>query len=75
MSRSQGKPFTKDEIQRIQTLLKDTDLSMTMIAERMNCTRSSIARINKEFLIRSYKGQRNHWAAAGDTVTSVVRAN
>ena len=72
MSRSQGKPFTKDEIQRIQTLLKDTDLSMTMIAERMNCARSSITRINKAFQIRSYNGQRSNWAAAGDTVTSFL---
>ncbi len=70
MSRSQGKPLTKDEIQRIQMLLADTDMTMVMIAERMNCTRSSIARINKEFQIRSYKGQRNRWAAAGVTVTS-----
>ena len=62
MSRSQGEPITKDEIQRIQKLLADTrwasdvsftDMTMTMIAERMNCTRSSITRINKEFQIRS----------------------
>ena len=51
MSRSQGKPITKDEIRRIQVLLADTDLTMTMISERMNCTRSSISKINKEFSI------------------------
>ena len=53
-----GKPLTKDEIRRIRRLLVDTDLTMPMIAERMNCTRSSIAKINKEFHIRSYNGQR-----------------
>ena len=65
MTRSQGKPLSKDEIKRIQMLLTETDLSMTMIAERMNCTRSSISRINKELQIRSYKGQRTNWAVAG----------
>ena len=59
MSRSQGQPITKDEIQRIQLLLADTrwasDVSftyMTMIADRMNCIRSSVTRI-KEFQIHS----------------------
>ena len=66
----QGKPLTKDEIQRIQMLLKDTDLSMPMIAERMNCVRSSIAVINQRFQIRSYKGQRVNWAIAGEAVTT-----
>jgi len=65
MTRSQGIPLTKDEIQRIQMLLSDTSVSMTMIAERMNCTRSSIARINKELQIRSYQGRRSTWAIVG----------
>ncbi len=65
MARSQGIPLTKDEIKRIRMLLTDTDLSMATIAERMNCTRSSIARINKELQIRSYNGQRSTWAVAG----------
>ena len=70
MSRSQRKPLTKDELQRVQTLLKDTNLSMTTIGERMNCARSSIARINKEFRVRIYKGKRKKWETADDAVTS-----
>ncbi len=70
MARSQGKPLTKDKIQRIQMLLSDTDLSMTMIAERMSCAPTSIARINKKFQIRSYEGQRANWAIAGEAVTT-----
>ncbi len=66
----EGKPLTKDEIQRIQMLLKDTDLSMTRIAERMSCAPASIARINKKFQIRSYKGQRNNWATREGRHTS-----
>ena len=61
MPRSRGKPIAKDGIQRIQMLLADTDLPMTLIAERMSCARSSITRINKEFQIRSYNGQRKTW--------------
>ena len=64
--RAQGKPLTKDEIQRIRMLLADTDLTMPMIAERMDCARSSIAKINKKLQIRSYNGQRTKWAIAGE---------
>ena len=42
-------------------LLTDTDLTMPMIAERMDCARSSIAKINRAFQIRSYNGQRKTW--------------
>ncbi len=61
--RAQGKALTKDEIQQIRMLLADTDLPMPMIAERMNCSRCSIAKINREFQIRSYKGQKTKWAS------------
>ncbi len=78
MSRSQGNPLTKDEIQRVQMLLADTDLTMPMIAERMDCARSSIAKINKKLQIRSYNGQRTKWAIAGESVSvghSISRAS
>ncbi len=65
MTRSQGKPLSEDEIKRIRMLLTDKDLSMAMIAERMNCTRSPLSRINKDLEIRAYKGQRSNWAVAG----------
>ena len=74
MPRSQGKPIAKDEIQRIQMLLADTDLTMTLIAERMNCTRSSIIKINKKFQIRSYNGQRSSWQAGEGVNTSAQRS-
>ncbi len=78
MSRSQGNPLTKDEIQRVQKLLADTDMTMAMNAERMNCSLSSIAKINKEFQIRSYNGQRTRWATASESVSaghSITRAS
>ena len=61
--RAQGNPITKDKIHRIRMLLADTDMTMPMIAERMDCARSSIAKINKEFQIRSYNGQRTKWTS------------
>ncbi len=65
MSRFRGKNLTKYELQRIQMLLADTDLAMPLIAERMNCSRGNVARINKALRIRSYSGQRSNWAIAG----------
>ena len=70
MSRSRGQPLTKYEIQRIQMLLADTDMTMTMIAERMRCARSSIIKVNKEFQIRSYTRQRSSWQAGEGVHTS-----
>ncbi len=68
--RAQGKPLTKYEIHRIQMLLADTDMTMTMIAERMSCARSSITRINKEFQIRSHTSDRSSWQAGEGVNTS-----
>ena len=73
VARAQGKAISKDEIQRIRMLLADTDLTMPMIAERMDCTRCSIARINKEFQIRSYTTQRSSWQAGEGVNTSSRR--
>lgn len=68
MPRCQGDPLTKDEIDKIQKLLMERDLSMTTIAERMNCTRSSITRINNEFQIRPYNGRRSHGSLVDESV-------
>ena len=58
-------PLSNEEIQQIQILLMDTDLSMPMIAERMHCDRISVMKINNEFQIRSHKGERQKSKAAG----------
>lgn len=61
MSRTQGQPLTEKELERIVSLLEKTELSLTEIAQRMDCTRSAIAKINKDFGIRLYEGRRSYW--------------
>jgi hypothetical protein len=61
MRRSQGRPFSSHEIERIKSLLKTTDLSLEDIATRMDCAKSSIVIINQNFQIREYRGRRRYW--------------
>ena len=61
MFRSQGKYFSGDEIKRIIMRLRETDMSLPEIANRMNCSRSAVADINRKFHIRLYEGRRRHW--------------
>src|SRR5438094_105267 len=59
--RSQGRYFSGDEIKRIIMLLRESDMSLPEIANRMNCSRSAVAEINRKFNIRLYEGRRRHW--------------
>ena len=68
MPRCQGIRLSDEEVHKIMTLLKTTDLSMVDIAERMNCTRGSVARINKGYEVRDYSGRRSSWTLAAQTV-------
>lgn len=61
MIRSQGKYFSKDELNRIVMLLRDSDMSLPEIADRMRCSRSAVAAINRKFQIRLYGGKRSQW--------------
>ncbi|HEX4997642.1 MAG TPA: hypothetical protein VFY29_05425 [Terriglobia bacterium] len=61
MNRSQGRYFTREELDRIISLLQNTDMSMADIASRMRCSRSAINAVNGRFRIRQYDGRRNHW--------------
>ncbi len=61
MIRSQGRYFSTDELNRILKLLRDTDLTLADISDRMQCSRSAIASINRKFQIRVYAGKRAHW--------------
>jgi len=60
----QGKYFSTQEIDRIKNLLSTTDLALRDIATRMNCAKSSIVSINRNFHIREYAGRRSHWACS-----------
>ena len=75
MRRSQGRPFTEREIQRIIVLLRDTDMSMTAIAEAMSCVRSSICSLNRKYLIREYKSRRSSWVVHSEPAGQHVRSS
>ena len=65
MVRSQGRYFSEGELRRIITLLRETELSLPEIADRMNCSRSAIAAINRKFQVRLYEGRRSQWNLNG----------
>jgi hypothetical protein len=66
MSRSQGKYFSNDELKRIVMLLRESDMSLPAIADRMRCSRSAVAAINRKFQVRVYAGKRSQWTLAGE---------
>ena len=61
MIRSQGKSFSDEELKRIVTLLRESEMNLPEIASRMNCSRSAIAGINRKFQVRLYEGKRHQW--------------
>ena len=61
MVRSQGRYFSDDELKRIIMLLRESEMSLPEIADRMNCSRSAVAAINRKFQIRVYGGRRSQW--------------
>lgn len=57
----QGKAFSEAELQRIVSLLRSTEMTIGEIAERMRCSRSAVASINRRFQVREYAGLRSIW--------------
>lgn len=70
MIRSQGKYFSKDELNRIVMLLRDSDMSLPEIADRMRCSRSAVAAINRKFQVRLYEGKRSQWSLNSSNATT-----
>jgi predicted DNA-binding protein YlxM (UPF0122 family) len=50
----QGQGFTEDQRKRIVWLLSSTEMNLAEIAERMQCSRSAVAAINRHYQIRDY---------------------
>jgi predicted DNA-binding protein YlxM (UPF0122 family) len=67
----QGCALTNQEIQRIITLLSSTDMSIPEIAQRMGCSRSAIASINRKFQVRDYAGLRSKWSLQNESKMAV----
>ena len=61
MRRSQGRPFSEKEVERIKFLLTSTDLTLEEIGSRMECAKSSVVAINQNYQIRQYRGRRSSW--------------
>ena len=60
----QGKAFSEAELQRIVYLLRSTEMTIGEIAQRMGCSRSAVASINRRFQVREYAGLRSVWKNA-----------
>ena len=66
----QGKVFTEEQVERILSLLSATDMTIAEIAERMQCSRSAVAAINRKHRIREYAGLRSRWVTVDDAIRS-----
>lgn len=55
--RHRGSPMSVFQISRIKDLLANTELSFAEIAQRMECSRTTIAGINQRFEIRDYSSR------------------
>jgi len=54
----QGQLFTEEQRRTIARLLSTTELTTAEIAQRMQCSRSAVASINRHYQIRDYAGLR-----------------
>jgi hypothetical protein len=68
---SQGRRLRADEILKIIRLLVKTELSLTHIAERMQCSRGTVATINRKYSIRDYGGRRTEWEVSERLIAPV----
>ena len=58
---SQGRAFTEQEVQRIVSLLSNTEMTIPEIAARMHCSRSAVLSVNRRRQVRDYNGYRSKW--------------
>jgi hypothetical protein len=67
--KQQRRPYSfldESQQQRIIQLLRDPDLPLILIAQRMDVSKSAIQSVNKKFHIREYlNGNRSHWRVCG----------
>jgi hypothetical protein len=57
----QGQALSQQAVERIVSLLRETEMTMPEIATRMQCSRSAVISINRRFQIREYLGLRGRW--------------
>lgn len=54
-----GVRLHEDDVKKIMQLLKTTQLSMSIIAQRFGCTKAAVRLINSRFNIRDYQTSNN----------------
>ena len=59
MPQGQGRRLVEEEVNRIKSLLANTEMTFIEIAERLNRSRSAVRSINNKFKIRRYFGRTN----------------
>ena len=69
---TQGQALRADQIQRIVSLLAETQMTMPDIALRMQCSRSAVTSINRRFKVRDYRGLRSSWQIPKLMIESVL---
>ena len=57
----QGRALSETELQKIVNFLRTTEMTIGDIAQRMGCSRSAIASVNRRFQVREYAGLRSIW--------------
>jgi hypothetical protein len=71
----QGRFFSDYEIRTIKGLLLTTDLSIGFIAERMGCSSSAVASINRKYQVRNYQGRRSNWTIESENLIPASSPN
>jgi transposase-like protein len=57
----QGCSLSEQEVKRIVMFLANTDMTISEIAQRMTCSRATIATINRKFQVRKYAAPKSRW--------------
>jgi DNA-binding transcriptional regulator GbsR (MarR family) len=60
----QGNPMHEGQIRTVISLLAATEMTIPEIAQRMGCSRSAIAAVNRKFQVRQYQGRRSTWVVS-----------
>ena len=63
--KGQGRPLTDHQIQAIVSMLTDTDMSIRDISKTVECTRSSVCKINKKYNTRICENEGEGRGAVG----------
>jgi hypothetical protein len=67
----QKRYVSSESICQIVHLLASTEMTVAEIAERVSCSKNTIAAINRKFQVRQYKGPGTSWSKTELDTTSV----